>query len=81
MAALVSAYSRMGKASLTASSCAVGGMIVNVGGALEAIVVLSYHDKTSHWGLWETAPRDIRCSLEKPAFLAGFSHCINGIWL
>jgi hypothetical protein len=54
-------------------------MTGDVGGALEAIVVLSYHDGTSHWGLWETALRDIRCSLEKPAFLAGFSHCIKEI--
>lgn len=51
----------------------------DVGGAFEAIVVLSYHDGASHWGLWETALRDIRCSLEKPAFLAGFSHCIKEI--
>lgn len=60
------------KAFLTASSCTVGGMTGDVGGALEAIVVLSYHDGTSHWGLWETALRDIRCSLEKPAFWRAF---------
>ncbi len=44
----------------------------DVGGAFEAIVVLSYHDGASHWGLWATALRDIRCSLEKPAFWRAF---------